>query len=293
MSVYASAWAREVETGSPMAKCLLFALAEYASHDGVCYPSHRTLARVTEMSPGSVKAHLKRLVDAHLIEVVAQTRPDGSQTSNAYRLIGYIASAHYHRMIAANASLDEGAAPEPSDHQMPARGQETGGEGVAPIPEGGTRAGPLESPIRITHKNQEDYSGSLEDADSILGRAARVIVQVRGLHNVDPAVVADHMATVLASMGRADDDPALIPESLRFREYWNARRSNYPAGRAWRSQDWHRALTNWLTRYAERADRPEARSATPGRQRRGLTTVDRSLENLRRVMAAVEHGGES
>lgn len=293
MSVYATAWAREAQTGSPMAKCLLFALAEFSNNAGTCYPSHRTLARVTEMSPGSVKTHLGRMADAGLIEIKTQLRPDGSNTSNTYRLIGYAHSSHYQRMLQNNAALDDGAAPydeTDAGQDVTGVGQELPGGGSTPIPRGGTTPDPQEPPIRTAYRTgtttaraREEFSGS-----HAVEKAAGIVAEVRGLERVDPVDIAQHLDGVLTTLGRAVEDEDLIAEAMRFREYWNQHRASHPRGQAWRRQDWHRAVTNWFTRMGSRSSQPRAHGTRPAPPRG--TTVDRSLANLARVMAAMGSG---
>ena len=88
MSHKASAWAVEQRVGDPTAKLLLLTLAESASIDEAeCWPSIGTLARRVEASEATVKRKLKDLTAAGLLEVNVRTRPNGSSSSNMYRLI--------------------------------------------------------------------------------------------------------------------------------------------------------------------------------------------------------------
>lgn len=63
MSVQAIAWALSQETGSPSAKLVLVALANYADQHGVCWPSQALLARQSEQSVDSIQRRLQELVE--------------------------------------------------------------------------------------------------------------------------------------------------------------------------------------------------------------------------------------
>lgn len=67
MSVQAISWALSVQTGSPGAKLVLVALANYADQHGVCWPSQALLVRQTEQSMDSVQRRLAELVERGLL----------------------------------------------------------------------------------------------------------------------------------------------------------------------------------------------------------------------------------
>lgn len=67
MSVQAVTWGLKQKTGSPSAKAVLLALANYAGHDGDCYPSQEILANNTEQSIDSVQRRLHELEQKGLI----------------------------------------------------------------------------------------------------------------------------------------------------------------------------------------------------------------------------------
>ncbi|WP_458158609.1 helix-turn-helix domain-containing protein [Bradyrhizobium sp. 18BD] len=75
MSWQATAWAAKQVTGSASNKITLYALANYAGPDGVCWPTQETLARDTEQSVDTVQRRLKSLVKLGLVRV--ETRPGG------------------------------------------------------------------------------------------------------------------------------------------------------------------------------------------------------------------------
>lgn len=75
-----------------VAKFVLVALSDFArSPDGEeepsCWPSVKLLAERTGLSETTVRSKLKHLVEDGLIEKVSRYRANGSQTSNAYRLL--------------------------------------------------------------------------------------------------------------------------------------------------------------------------------------------------------------
>lgn len=73
MSVEAISWASKQRTGSPGAKLVLIALANYANERNECWPSQATLAEWTEMSDRTIRTHLAGLESMGMIH--RATRP--------------------------------------------------------------------------------------------------------------------------------------------------------------------------------------------------------------------------
>jgi DNA-binding transcriptional ArsR family regulator len=86
MSWEALSWVWPREITPPARKLIAVALADSASEDGVCWPSHQHLASRVSMSPETVRQHLRELEAAGVIERSRRAREDGSQTSNEYRV---------------------------------------------------------------------------------------------------------------------------------------------------------------------------------------------------------------
>ncbi len=85
MSVEAIAWASKQRTGSPGAKLVLIALANYCNDRNECWPSQATLAEWTEMSDRTIRTHLTSLEYMGLIH--RKARPvAGSFTSDLITL---------------------------------------------------------------------------------------------------------------------------------------------------------------------------------------------------------------
>lgn len=87
MSVEAITWANKQRTGSPGAKLVLLALANYADEDGYCYPSQATLAIVTEMSRDSIARHMKALEGAGLLAREGRFDKTGRRTTDMVRVL--------------------------------------------------------------------------------------------------------------------------------------------------------------------------------------------------------------
>lgn len=85
MSVEAIAWASKQRTGSPGAKLVLIALANYANDRGECWPSQATLAMWTEQSDRTIRTHLATLESMGLITRQAR-EVAGSFTSDLITL---------------------------------------------------------------------------------------------------------------------------------------------------------------------------------------------------------------
>ena len=81
MSVQAISWALNAKTGSPSAKVVLLAIANYADASGVCWPSQDLIADQTEQSIDSVQRRIKELEDRGLI-----TRKPRRRASTIYQL---------------------------------------------------------------------------------------------------------------------------------------------------------------------------------------------------------------
>ncbi len=85
MSVEAIAWASKQRAGSPGAKLVLIALANYANDRNECWPSQATLAEWTEMSDRTIRTHLASLESMGMIH--REARPmAGSFTSDLITL---------------------------------------------------------------------------------------------------------------------------------------------------------------------------------------------------------------
>jgi len=78
--------ALDTKVGNSTRKLVLLKLADQANDDGICWPSHKTIATAVECDPSTVKRHLKSLQDDGIISVKKRTRTNGSDTSNVYQL---------------------------------------------------------------------------------------------------------------------------------------------------------------------------------------------------------------
>lgn len=135
MSVQAITWAIKQRTGSPSAKALLFALANYADEEGTCFPGQERLAEETEQSVDSVQRRLKELEALGLLTRERRGGSGSGRTSDRYRL-------HLDQLVLdlkpkgreVGKAADCGTAPTatPQDAALPL----TGLEGATPQPEG-------------------------------------------------------------------------------------------------------------------------------------------------------------
>lgn len=88
MSHYMTALAMRQKGLKPAAKIVLYWLADHHNGEtGECFPSHKRLAEACEMTDRSVRNQIDALKEMGLIEVIERKRDNGSQTSNAYRLM--------------------------------------------------------------------------------------------------------------------------------------------------------------------------------------------------------------
>ena len=82
MSIQAVAWAIKQKTGSPIAKCLLMACANYANENGRAWPSQDTLAVDCDMSARTVREWLKVLEEQGLIQRERRSDKRGHRLSD-------------------------------------------------------------------------------------------------------------------------------------------------------------------------------------------------------------------
>lgn len=87
MSFQAATWALAQRVGSPSAKCVLLALANYADEYGECWPSQARLAEDTDQSVDSVQRRLRDLAEMGLIYRRRQTKKTGWRGSDAIVLL--------------------------------------------------------------------------------------------------------------------------------------------------------------------------------------------------------------
>ncbi len=85
MSIAAQKWALRQELG-PVPKFVLVVLAEAGNAEGICWPRVSTIAERVGVSTRTVQRAIQYLVRQKLVTVEPQLRPDGSSTSNRYRL---------------------------------------------------------------------------------------------------------------------------------------------------------------------------------------------------------------
>lgn len=85
MSVEALTWASKQVTGSPGAKLVLIALANYANERNECWPSQATLAQWTEQTDRTIRTHLAALESMGLIHRESREN-DGAFTSDLITL---------------------------------------------------------------------------------------------------------------------------------------------------------------------------------------------------------------
>jgi len=81
MSVQAISWALNMKAGSPSAKVVLLAIANYADASGICWPSQDLIADQTEQSIDSVQRRIKELEDLGLL-----SRKPRRRASTIYQL---------------------------------------------------------------------------------------------------------------------------------------------------------------------------------------------------------------
>lgn len=87
MSNYAMTMAWGVKGLTPRAKLVLLSLADQANDDMECWPGRKSLSKRCDCNERTITRIIGDLISQGLLEVEQRMRPDGSQTSNVYRLI--------------------------------------------------------------------------------------------------------------------------------------------------------------------------------------------------------------
>jgi hypothetical protein len=91
MSIEAMTFVKKSDVSDPMSRLLLFMIADHMSSEtGLCWPGRKTLAGECRCSEATVKRHLAELEEAGIIERVERRREDGTQMTNAIKIIGFM-----------------------------------------------------------------------------------------------------------------------------------------------------------------------------------------------------------
>lgn len=83
MSFIAVNWVMRLQVGDPIAKFVLYQLADMANDDGIAFPTVEMIARRTELHEATVRRALRRLVEMGLVAV----SPSPGRRSNTYHLV--------------------------------------------------------------------------------------------------------------------------------------------------------------------------------------------------------------
>jgi len=86
MSISALNWAFGMRGVSVSQKVVLISLANFSDENGYSFPSIKTIAEISCMSPASVRRALADLCGQGIVRVDHRFRADGSQTSSGYFL---------------------------------------------------------------------------------------------------------------------------------------------------------------------------------------------------------------
>lgn len=87
MSVFITSqvWAAELPNAN--AKLVLLALADIANHDGLCWPSMKTICRMCGLTENTARVHLAKLEELGILKIEPRTTESGRSTSNLFRIL--------------------------------------------------------------------------------------------------------------------------------------------------------------------------------------------------------------
>lgn len=80
-------WVVDDRRLTPSPLLVLLALGTHSNKEGWCFVKRQTIGDRIGMSAGAVTNHLRTLADLGYLEITQQTRPDGGQRENGYRII--------------------------------------------------------------------------------------------------------------------------------------------------------------------------------------------------------------
>lgn len=84
-------WVDAQDAGNAQAQLILQAIARHADWEtGEAHPSRERIAMMAKCSKRTVNRYIDKLESDGLIERLPQSRANGSQTANVYRLVGYV-----------------------------------------------------------------------------------------------------------------------------------------------------------------------------------------------------------
>jgi hypothetical protein len=162
MSFAALNWACSIRDAdvSAGARHVLLTLAQFADEAATCYPSHATLAAITNLSEDTIQRRIRDLVEHRLVFVVKRKNNDGRRLTNYYvLLVDEEARAH----ALAHGWAADSARQNRSEDRTQDGGDEGGAEGVQPAGcgleiEGVQPAGETE-PCRRVHETNPQLCG--------------------------------------------------------------------------------------------------------------------------------------
>jgi hypothetical protein len=162
MSFAALNWACSIRDAdvSAGARHVLLTLAQFADEAATCYPSHATLAAITNLSEDTIQRRIRDLVDHRLVFVVKRKNNDGRRLTNYYVLLND-EEARAHAL--AHGWEPDSARQNRSEDRTQDGGDEAAAEGVQPAGcgleiEGVQPAGETE-PCRRVHETNPQLCG--------------------------------------------------------------------------------------------------------------------------------------
>jgi DNA-binding transcriptional ArsR family regulator len=86
MSIDAYKWAWQQSFPDPTRKLVLLALADHADVKGQCWPGIESLAKKCDVTPRTIRRHLRLLEEAEKLRREYRFKPSGTPMSNRYHL---------------------------------------------------------------------------------------------------------------------------------------------------------------------------------------------------------------
>jgi hypothetical protein len=218
MSIEAMAWVLRTKVGDPVAKLVLFGLADHARADGTAaWPAKGLLAEYAEVSTRTVVTKLQWLESRGFITL-------GDQ-----RLVEYMRADRRPRVWDLLMERGEDLSPREDDYR---RGERTAS------PRGTDEVKELLHPVEPNGVKTVSPEPSLKEVRDLVGGQSLPRDSARG-QRLDPSWIPDQPLITEMKAERPDLD--LKAEHAKFVDYWVSK-----PGKEGRKLDWRRTWRNWM-----------------------------------------------
>lgn len=274
MSLQALTWALKQPVRPSAKKFTLVTLANYASEEGVCYPSQKTIAEITAQCERSVRDHLAALEKDGFIIRVSRRRSDGTWANDAFQLL-------WNEGTGEGRGEQIGPAARSADGRRRGRKSADSDQGQN-FPEvdsadgngfvGQRQHSPPPAEIFSAHIEEPKQEPSQEPSPSLRSGRARGAAPKHGTRLPDDWKPGQEERDFARSLDLSEDEIDYV--AAEYADYWHG-----IPGQKGVKLDWLGTWRNWVRRFV-RNDLPKLRNAhtRSGNARHGQDAATRSKE---------------